>query len=334
MHGRGGAESRQQQQQTPKAPKGPNPTNGQPQEENPMAAGPMAADSRVVVVVTGANRGIGKAVVRQLVQQDGRPVVVYLTARDVECGQLAVDDVRRAAYTSGVAGGGRRNEVRFHQLEVGNGSSEAAFLAYLTLVHGRRSVDVLLNNAGGVARSGAEVVRRCDGNAAAACVAMNYATAVRMTERTLPHMRDGGRVLFMASALGHLGIFSGDLPRVLTSPDLTVRGLDIIENGFVSAVRRGNYASYGFPPMPFAVAKAGLVAYARVLARTHADDPRHMFFAAICPGYVRTAMTGPQAPLSPDQGAETPVYLALTPDHHRLLRHNGELWKRLKPLKW
>jgi hypothetical protein len=30
-------------------------------------------------------------------------------------------------------------------------------------------------------------------------------------------------------------------------------------------------------------------------------------------GYVRTDMTNPNAPLSPEQGAKTPVYLALLP---------------------
>ncbi|KAJ2844590.1 hypothetical protein IWW36_005126 [Coemansia brasiliensis] len=146
-------------------------------------------------------------------------------------------------------------------------------------------------------------------------------------------MRRHGRIVFMVTALAHLGIFSGDLPRVLTSDDLSLNGLHIIENGFISSVGKGTYGSYGFPPMPFAVAKAGLIAYARMLARTMAQDPRGLLFAAVCPGYVRTDMTGPYAPLTPDQGAETPVYVALA-DSKRIRRHNGELWKQLKPLKW
>lgn len=32
---------------------------------------------------------------------------------------------------------------------------------------------------------------------------------------------------------------------------------------------------------------------------------------ACCPGWVRTDMTGPKAPKSPEEGAVTPVYLAL-----------------------
>lgn len=34
---------------------------------------------------------------------------------------------------------------------------------------------------------------------------------------------------------------------------------------------------------------------------------------ACCPGWVRTDMAGSKAPKSPDEGAVTPVYLALLP---------------------
>ncbi|KAJ1881854.1 hypothetical protein LPJ57_001336 [Coemansia sp. RSA 486] len=150
----------------------------------------------------------------------------------------------------------------------------------------------------------------------------------------VPRMREGGRVVFMVTALAQLGIFSGDLPKVLVSDELSLQGLHIIENGFVSSVGKGTFSSYGFPPMPFAVAKAGLIAYARMMARICNNDPRQLVFAAVCPGYVRTDMTGPYAPLTPDQGAETPVYVALTDDIKRLKRHNGGLWKHLRPMKW
>ncbi|KAJ1718916.1 hypothetical protein LPJ61_006428, partial [Coemansia biformis] len=278
------------------------------------------------------------------------PMIVYLTARNVDRGQQAFDELkreqlRRESEESVIHG----NELRFHQLDVGDVTSIQVFIDYLTLMHGDQSIDVLINNAGGVVRrpnggssssrsqhsspEADSIVRTCDADTAYRLIHMNYYTAVSMTTMALPHMRAHGRVVFLVTALAHLGIFSGDLPRVLTSDDLTLAGLNIIENGFISSVGKGTYANYGFPPMPFAVAKAGLIAFARLLARSMSNDKRQLMFAAVCPGYVHTDMTGPYAPLTPDEGAETPVYVALT-DSKRLVRHNGGLWKRLKPMKW
>ncbi|KAJ2146925.1 hypothetical protein IW136_000370 [Coemansia sp. RSA 678] len=290
-------------------------------------------DDRLVAVVTGANRGIGKAITQQLLLQSSKPLIVYLTARVVDRGQRAFDELRREQLRAGSNALRQNNELRFHQLDVSDEQSIRTFIDYLTLVHGNHSIDVLVNNAGGVVRQNDHIVRTCDADTAAQCVQMNYFTAVNMTTWAVPHMRRHGRVVFLVTALAHLGIFSGDLPRVLTSDELTLAGLHIIENGFVSSVGKGTYAAYGFPPMPYAVAKAGLIAYARMMARITASDPRGLLFASVCPGYVKTDMTGPYAPLTPDQGAETPVYVALT-DSKRLLRHNGGLWKHLKPMKW
>jgi NAD(P)-dependent dehydrogenase (short-subunit alcohol dehydrogenase family) len=35
---------------------------------------------------------------------------------------------------------------------------------------------------------------------------------------------------------------------------------------------------------------------------------------SVCPGWIRTDMGGQQAPLSPEEGADTPVWLATLPD--------------------
>ncbi|KAJ2654802.1 hypothetical protein IWW48_005886 [Coemansia sp. RSA 1200] len=339
------------------------------------------SDNMLVAVVTGANRGIGKAIVRRLLLQTEKPVIVYLTARNVDRGQAAFDELRREQLR--VSDLMQQNELRFHQLDVADPDSISVFVDYLVLMHGTQCIDILINNAGGVVKreensnasaavptdtepepaatlttatameappeqgpdasptegGGAAprlvTVRTCDHDTAYKTVHMNYFTAVNMTTLALPHMRRHGRVLFMVTALAHLGIFSGDLPKVLASDDLDLTRLHIIENGFVSSVGKGSFSKYGFPPMPFAVAKAGLIAYSRMLARTdtETEDSRELLFAAVCPGYVKTDMTGPYALLTPDQGAETPVYVALA-DDKRIRRHNGGLWKHFKPLKW
>jgi NAD(P)-dependent dehydrogenase (short-subunit alcohol dehydrogenase family) len=49
-----------------------------------------------------------------------------------------------------------------------------------------------------------------------------------------------------------------------------------------------------------------------------------------CPGWVRTDMGGDQAPLSPEQGADTPVWLATLPDGGP----SGVFFRERQPLPW
>lgn len=50
---------------------------------------------------------------------------------------------------------------------------------------------------------------------------------------------------------------------------------------------------------------------ARVLNETRSGDG--ILLNACCPGWVRTDMAGANALKSPEEGAETPVYLAMLP---------------------
>ena len=51
---------------------------------------------------------------------------------------------------------------------------------------------------------------------------------------------------------------------------------------------------------------------------------------ACCPGWVKTDMAGDKAPLTPDQGAETPILCALLPAGGP----NGEFWRDKAVTTW
>ena len=63
-------------------------------------------------------------------------------------------------------------------------------------------------------------------------------------------------------------------------------------------------------PPAYGIAKAALNALTVALA---AEVPASVKVNAVCPGWVRTDMGGPAAPLSPAQGADTVVWAALLP---------------------
>jgi NAD(P)-dependent dehydrogenase (short-subunit alcohol dehydrogenase family) len=62
----------------------------------------------------------------------------------------------------------------------------------------------------------------------------------------------------------------------------------------------------------YSISKAALNALTRILAHTYQADS--VLVNAVDPGWVRTDMGGPSAPRSPQEGADTIVWLATLPD--------------------
>lgn len=73
----------------------------------------------------------------------------------------------------------------------------------------------------------------------------------------------------------------------------------------------GSFAEGMEGPGAYGVAKAALNALTFALPR---DLPAGVKINACCPGWVNTRMGGAGAPLSPQEGADTPLWLARLPD--------------------
>ncbi|KAJ3670269.1 hypothetical protein LUZ60_010593 [Juncus effusus] len=86
-----------------------------------------------IAVVTGANKGIGLEICKQLLE---RGVKVVLTARDENRGQMAVKKVQQL---------GAEN-IEFHQLDIADSGSIASLKEFIENQFGR--LDILINNAG------------------------------------------------------------------------------------------------------------------------------------------------------------------------------------------
>jgi NAD(P)-dependent dehydrogenase (short-subunit alcohol dehydrogenase family) len=150
-----------------------------------------------IALVTGANRGIGLELVRQL---SGRGFVAILGARDPEKGEAAARGLRREGL--GV-------EVR--QLDVADGASVEALGARLAADHGR--LDVLVNNA---AIHYDTWQRGVDADLGIVHEALetNLMGAWRTTQACLPLLRTSGgaRVVNVSSGAGSLAGMGAGAP--------------------------------------------------------------------------------------------------------------------------
>jgi len=145
-----------------------------------------------VALVTGANKGIGKAIARGLAQKG---FTVFLGARDSEKGIAAAAELK----TEG--------DVRFVQLEVTNSASVLSAKQLIESETGR--LDVLVNNAGIGAAPGSrfntpeeEIAENMR-----AVYETNVFAVVTVTNTFLPLLlqSDAGRIVNVTSKRGSLG---------------------------------------------------------------------------------------------------------------------------------
>lgn len=142
-----------------------------------------------ITLITGANKGIGFEVARQLGKAGHR---VLIGARDKGRGQAAADTLRAEGL-----------DVRFVHVDLADAASLASAAGDIQAHEGY--IDVLINNAG-VALEGDGNVGNADLGAVRRIFDTNYFGTLAATQAFLPLMKTstGGRILNVSSRLGSI----------------------------------------------------------------------------------------------------------------------------------
>jgi NAD(P)-dependent dehydrogenase (short-subunit alcohol dehydrogenase family) len=157
-----------------------------------------AREKQKVAVVTGANRGIGLEIARQLAEKG---VHVVMTARDRKKGEAAAQALRA-----------RKLDVEFMPLDVIVPGTIAALAAALEQKFG--GVDILVNNAGILPDPKGAKVMTEDVDTFRAALETNTLGPLTLAQALAPLMkkRGGGRIVNLSSGLGQLQDMASGTP--------------------------------------------------------------------------------------------------------------------------
>ena len=260
-----------------------------------------------VILVTGANKGIGFEVVKRLSNSND---VVLLGCRDPERGNSAL--VRL----------GLPSNVHCLQLDMSSGESIAQARNEIEHKYGGR-LDILINNAAcGDLELTVDSARRT--------FLVNYYGIKRLNECLFPLIQENGRIINVASTCGCvvLSEASKHLQNQYSSSTLTTDQLDQLVEDFISSIETNTIEQLGYNPqslyLVYSVSKAAVIALTRIAARQW-SSARKILVLSVCPGFCATDMNqNASGGRHPKFGAESILYLVHT-DENKL--ENGGFYR-------
>jgi NAD(P)-dependent dehydrogenase (short-subunit alcohol dehydrogenase family) len=226
-----------------------------------------------LALVTGANRGIGFEISRQLAKKG---IDVLLASRDPKKGEAAATKLAKEGLT-----------VTAVTLDVSSEESITALAQSIADRYGR--LDILINNAGILPRGGIPTPR----DVLLYAFTTNTLGPYSLCEAFVPLMKKNGygRIVNISSGMGQLSEMQSYHPA-------------------------------------YRVSKTALNAVTRIFASE--TEGQGILVNSMCPGWVKTDMGGQGADRTPEEGADTAVWLATLPDNGP----TGGFFRDREPIAW
>jgi carbonyl reductase 1 len=270
-----------------------------------------------IILVTGANKGIGFEVIKKLLEESSTSNnnLILLGSRDLTRGQDALVKL------------GSPSNVHVLQLDTSSAESIARATDEIKQKYGGQ-LDVLINNAGiATTDNSIEGMQNVFGT--------NYYGVKMVNKQLFPLIRENGRVVNVSSQVGAwtLHEMSNEIQEKYKSATLTEEGLDALVNDLFSAVTTNTLEKIipntKLPYSAYGASKTALNALTRVQACKW-SGAKNVLVLAVTPGYCATDLSN-QAPGSRPAalGAESILHAVKAPQADL---ENGEFYQDGKKL--
>lgn len=257
--------------------------------------------SQKVVLVTGSNKGIGYGIIETLLEKKSK-LKIILSSRNEELGKKSYE-ILSSKYPES------KDNFYYHQLDITKEESMKKLVDWIKENFGK--LDYLVNNAGVATHGDLFNIDVCNST-----FEVNVNGTINFTEFMLKNnmINKSGKIILVGSIAGSLNKLKNDDLKNGFKNAKTYQELLNMGELFKKSVINESVEKDGWCKNTYAVSKMIVNSYARVLALRDEIKNNDISVYSAHPGWVKTDMAGPKAPLSIKEGAETEVYLLELPD--------------------
>ncbi|CAF1273970.1 unnamed protein product [Adineta steineri] len=235
------------------------------------------AEKQRVILVTGANRGIGFLIIKKLVENSSsNNDIILLGSRDLKRGQDAFIQLNSPS------------NVHVLQLDTSYQDSISCAIDEIKNKYGGQ-IDIVINNA-------AILTQEITVGTARALFNTNYYGVKILNEHLISMIRENGRIINVSSRVG-VNILQDITPALrqkYISSTLTKEQLDQLVEDFISAIETNTLENIGYNTksevLVYGVTKMALNALTQIEAREWSTT-KNLVIVSVTPGFCSTDMT-------------------------------------------
>ena len=257
--------------------------------------------SQKVVVVTGSNKGIGYGIIESLLEKKSN-LRIILSSRNEELGKKSYENLLQKYPEA-------KDNFYYHQLDITKEESILNLISWIKKEFGK--IDYLVNNAGlGTKGNTSDINIHND------VLEVNVFGTINFTETMIKNnmINKSGKIILLGSMLGNLNYLKSSELKSKFKNAKTFQELFDLTNSFKTSYKNKTTDKDGWCINSYYVSKMVVNTYARVLSLRNEIENNDISVYAAHPGWVKTDMTGPEAPLTVEQGAVNEVFLLELPD--------------------